>query len=128
MHSDRTKLALLLVRMAVAGNMIIHGITRLSLGTVSNFDGWLSSLGFPPYTAWALTFFEILGGLALIWGKKWVSAICMVFCIQLIMGIALVHFGEGWFVVGAGRNGMEYSVLLIICFVSIAVANWKKSS
>jgi len=120
------QLALTIVRIAAAGNMIIHGIVRLSLGTVSNFDGWLTSLGFPPFTAWGITIFEILGGLALIWGKKWVPALCIIFSIQLIMGIVLIHFSEGWFVVGAGRNGMEYNVLLIICFASTAVANWKK--
>ncbi|MCA1560813.1 MAG: hypothetical protein LC804_11270 [Acidobacteria bacterium] len=27
----------------------------------------------------------------------------------------------GWFVVGAGRNGMEFSTLLIICLVVIAM-------
>ena len=121
-----TSHALLIVRIAAAGNMIIHGITRLSLGTVPDFDGYLSSLGFPPYTAWGITFFEILGGAMLIWGKKWVPAICIIFCVQLLMGIVLVHFPEGWFVVGAGRNGMEYSVLLIVCFASTAIANWKK--
>jgi putative oxidoreductase len=120
------QLALTIVRIAAAGNMIIHGIARLSYGTVSNFDGWLVSLGFPPYTAWCITFFEIIGGIAMIIGVRWVKYICIVFCIQLIMGIVLIHGSEGWFVVGAGRNGMEYSVLLILCFVSTAIANWKR--
>lgn len=120
------QLALTVVRIAAAGNMIIHGITRLSLGTVSNFDGWLTSLGFPPYTAWAITFFEILGGVAMIIGVRWTKYICIIFSLQLLMGIVLVHSPDGWFVVGAGRNGMEYSVLLIVCFVSTAIANWKK--
>jgi uncharacterized membrane protein YphA (DoxX/SURF4 family) len=84
------QLALTIVRIAAAGNLIIHGVTRLSLGTVSDFDGWLMSLGFPPFTAWGITFFEIIGGITLIWGKKWVSIICIfIFCIQLIMGIVL---------------------------------------
>jgi putative oxidoreductase len=30
------------------------------------------------------------------------------------MGIAIVHFKEGWFVVGAGRNGVEFNFLLIV--------------
>ena len=119
------QLALTIVRVAAAGNMIIHGIARLSFGTVSDFDGWLTSLGFPPFTAWGITFFEVLGGIALIWGKKWVPAICIIFSFQLLMGIILIHFAEGWFVVGAGRNGIEYSVLLILCFASTGVANWK---
>ena len=126
MNLNLNQLALTIVRIAAAGNMIIHGITRLSLGTVSDFDGWLTSLGFPPYTAWILTFFEIIGGVALILGVRGVKYICLIFCAQLIMGIILVHGPEGWFVVGAGRNGMEYSVLLIICFASTAIANWKK--
>ncbi|HKJ16853.1 MAG TPA: hypothetical protein VJ984_05875 [Xanthomonadales bacterium] len=36
------------------------------------------------------------------------------------VGIVLVHAPEGWFVVGLGRNGMEYSVLLIVCLLSNA--------
>jgi len=36
-------------------------------------------------------------------------------------GIALAHFPDGWFVVGGGRNGMEYSVLLILCLVVIVL-------
>jgi len=119
-------IALSMVRVAAAGTMIIHGITRLSLGTVSDFDGWLTSLGFPPFTAWGITVFEIIGGIAMIIGARWTKYICIVFIVQLIMGIILVHAPEGWFVVGAGRNGMEYSVILIVCFASTAVARWKE--
>ena len=32
----------------------------------------------------------------------------------------MVHAKAGWFVVGAGRNGMEYSVLLIVCLLALA--------
>jgi putative oxidoreductase len=106
--------------------MLIHGITRLSLGTVSNFDGYLSSIGFPPYTAWVLTIFELAGAISIIIGR-WVTPIALIFCLELLMGIILVHFHEGWFVVGAGRNGMEYSVLLIICFISTALVSWKRN-
>jgi putative oxidoreductase len=42
------------------------------------------------------------------------------FAVQLAMGILLVHRPEGWFVVGRGRNGMEYSVLLIAVFLALA--------
>ena len=31
----------------------------------------------------------------------------------------LVHLPAGWFVVGLGRNGMEYSVLLIACLLLV---------
>jgi len=35
------------------------------------------------------------------------------------MGIVLVHFKEGWFVVGGGRNGWEYNFLLIFVLLAI---------
>jgi putative oxidoreductase len=35
------------------------------------------------------------------------------------MGIIMVHAREGWFVVGAGRNGVEFNVLLIAAFLTV---------
>jgi putative oxidoreductase len=126
MQQKNANLAQLIIRIGAAGNLLIHGITRLSSGGVSGFDEYLGSLGFPPFTAWAITFFEIFSALSIIAGK-WVTPLCLVFCLELAMGIILVHFKEGWFVVGGGSNGMEYSVLLIICFASTALAHAKRS-
>lgn len=117
--------ALNLIRFAAAGNLLIHGITRLSGGGVSPFDSWLSGLGFPPYTAWLITAFEIVASIMIMVGK-WVAPLCIVFMLELGMGIFLLHRYEGWFVVGGGRNGMEYSVLLIVCFAATAMVYWKK--
>ena len=36
-------------------------------------------------------------------------------------GVAMIHAKEGWFVVGAGRNGMEYSLLLIGSLALVAL-------
>ena len=35
--------------------------------------------------------------------------------------IVLVHAPAGWFVVGLGRNGAEYSVLLIACLLCVGL-------
>lgn len=112
------KIALTLIRFAAAGNMLIHGIARIVTDGVAPFDGFLSGLGFPPYSAWIITLFEVGASLVLLL-NRWVIPISILFILQLMMGIILVHGREGWFVVGAGRNGIEYSVLLIICFISI---------
>jgi putative oxidoreductase len=117
--------ALNLIRFATAGNLLIHGIYRLSVGGVTPFDGWLSGLGFPPYSAWLITAFEIIGAIMIIAGR-WVAPLCIVFIVEIGMGIFLLHRHEGWFVVGGGRNGMEYSVLLIVCFAATAMVNWRK--
>lgn len=39
------------------------------------------------------------------------------------MGIWIAH-APHWFVVGPGEGGMEYSLLLILCFVAVAIAHW----
>ncbi len=125
MNLSQVNLAILLIRIAAGGNLLIHGLTRVSNGTVSDFDAYLTSLGFPPYIAWVITSFEIIASVIFIAGK-WVAPIAVLFSLELIMGIILVHFPEGWFVVGAGRNGMEYSVLLLICFISSLLFTKKK--
>jgi putative oxidoreductase len=117
--------ALTIIRVAVAGNMLIHGISRTVTGGVSGFDEYLSSLGFPPYSAFIITAFELIAAVLIIL-NRWTSILSIFFCVELLMGIILVHGPEGWFVVGHGRNGSEYSVLLILCFVSSIVAYWPK--
>lgn len=125
MNMNSKDLALTIIRMAAAGNMLIHGISRVVTGGVSGFDGYLTSLGFPPYSAFIITAFELTAAILIIL-NRWTSILSMVFCIELVMGIILVHGPEGWFVVGHGRNGSEYSVLLILCFVAAIIAYWPK--
>jgi putative oxidoreductase len=47
--------------------------------------------------------------------------LCAWFALELFAGIVLVHARDGWFVVGGGRNGMEYSVLLIVGLIATAL-------
>ena len=51
-----------------------------------------------------------------------VRPIAILLMLVYATGIALLHAHEGWFVVGAGRNGSEYSVLLIASLALIAAA------
>ncbi len=103
------------LRVTVSILLIIHGIARASLGIVDDFGGFLDMIGFPfgVAIAWAITITEIVGGLLLALGR-WTQILALYFAGQLVLGIILVHAQEGWFVVGAGRNGVEYSVLLIV--------------
>jgi putative oxidoreductase len=75
--------------------------------------------------AWAVTIFEIAGGAALAAGF-FVPVLAVVFAAELVAGIVLVHFREGWFTVGAGRNGMEFSVVLIAAFLAVAFSHLGK--
>ena len=107
-----------LLRLILPLIMIIHATTRISIGGVDDFGIFLSNNGFPAgeFLAWMITTFEIIGSILLILNIQ-VKYCSFYFIFQLCMGIYLVHLQEGWFVVGAGRNGVEYSVLLITCFV-----------
>ena len=115
--------ALSALRIGVALLLIVHGSARVALGIVDDFGGFLDGIGFPfgVALAWGITVFEIAGGLLLAAGR-FVRPLALVFALELAMGIVLVHASEGWFVVGAGRNGMEYSVLLIAVLLAVAYA------
>jgi putative oxidoreductase len=124
---DRKSNALVFIRIVLAILMFVHGTARISNGTVGGFGEFLGMQGFPLgfYLAWAITIFELVGSVLLAVGVyAWVIA--LIFAVHLSFGIALVHWKEGWFVVGAGRNGIEYSVLLVASFLAIAYAYFKK--
>lgn len=118
----RLRVGVVVLRVAVASVFVIHGLARAWLGIVPPFGGFLASWGFPAglAVAWAITVVEIAGGAALAVGYAvpWLAAW---FILQIAAGIVMVHAASGWFVVGAGRNGVEYSVLIVACLVATAL-------
>jgi len=68
--------------------------------------------------AWAIKLSHLVAAICLILEKyiRWAAIITIVI---LISGIVMIHFSEGWFVVGGGRNGMEFNFLLIAALVTI---------
>ena len=108
----------------MSGLIAAHGWARLVANGVAPFGGFLEGRGFPFGfgLAAAITAVEILGTPLLAWGK-FVRPLCCVYAGIYTAGIFMVHAPEGWFVVGLGRNGMEYSVLLIICLLCVGWAH-----
>lgn len=104
----------------IAALLIVHGVTRYYDQTIPDFGGFLSSKGFPLGVplAYFITAMEIFGGGLVVMGKfvKWITPF---FIIELFMGIVMVHWNYGFFVVGHGNNGFEYSLLLIASFLLI---------
>lgn len=113
--------ALAVVRITVAVLILIHGVFRATQGGVAPFGGWLESQGWPMGVtlAWAVTIYELIAPFLLIFGR-FVTPAALGHVFILAIGLVTVHLPSGWFVVGAGRNGVEYSVLLIICLLSVA--------
>lgn len=117
--------ALEAMRIIVALLILIHGVYRLTMGGVEPFGIWLGSLGFPFGYGWAfaVTLYELVGPLLML-ARRWTSLAALGHAAILSLGLVLVHLPAGWFVVGAGRNGVEYSVLLIAALIAIAWAWW----
>ena len=113
------------LRLVIAALLAIHGWYRLIEGGVAPFGEWLTSQGVPmgPYVAGGVTGYEIVATvlLAIGWRVPW---LCVGFIAIYATGLVMVHWPAGWFVVGGGRNGMEYSVLLIACLAALAFTHW----
>ncbi|MEX0720047.1 MAG: DoxX family protein [Balneolaceae bacterium] len=104
----------LVLRVVMGVIFITHGIARLIYASVADFGSYLNSQGFiiGVFLAWLITFGEIIFGTLLATGNKVRYAIIF-HAIVVIMGIFLIHFPNGWFVVGHGSGGVEYSLLIL---------------
>jgi putative oxidoreductase len=107
----------------ILGVHAVHGLVNPAATT--GFGGYLGSLGFPfgVSLAWSIQIGQFCSCMGLIVGRLVVPS-CIFHLLILIVGIGLVHFSSGWFVVGAGRNGMEYSITLIACISAILWSYW----
>lgn len=122
-------LPFILFRILVAGLIAVHGWARMLAGAIDPFGQFLDGQGLLVglFLAWAITLLEIVGTILIMVGSRYTSYLSCLFAAIYAAGIAMVHASEGWFVVGLGRNGMEYSVLLISSLLLVAYAHWQKS-
>jgi putative oxidoreductase len=127
--SSRPTVGLDIVRITVALVLSVHSIVRIIGGHVSGFGRSLGSYGLPLGIglAWLITLSTLTASVALV-VRRYVVPACICHMIVLITGIFLNHIHDGWFVVGSGRNGMEYSVVLIACLTGVLWSYWPKKS
>lgn len=118
----RSALSWLLLRCLLAGFIAAHGWARWVVGGVVPFGDWLTAQGIPGgfYVAAGITAVEILGTPLYALGIR-VFPLSVLYSGIYLVGIFMVHLPAGWFVVGLGRNGAEYSVLLIVCLLLVGV-------
>ena len=113
-----------LLRIAVAIILVMHSIPGLLNNGVNDFGKlYLNEVGFAPLgvpLAWAIKISHVVAALCLVF-ERYVKWACIVTIIILIGGIIIVHAKEGWFVVGGGRNGVEFNFLLIVVLLTIYI-------
>jgi putative oxidoreductase len=111
-----------LLRIAVAIILIMHSVPGMLNNGVNDFGThYLNKEGFAPFgvpLAWAIKISHVVAAICLVFDRyiKWA---CIVTIIILVVGILMVHLKEGWFVVGGGRNGVEFNFLLIVVLLTI---------
>ena len=118
----------MLLRVATALVFFLHAIARVWNDTIGIFGSFLNQKGLVIGTplVWAITAFELIGGVLLAIGK-FSKLVCFGFLFILLVGIVLIHFSNGWFVGEHGTGGMEYSFILIIALLTVMSAEEQKS-
>lgn len=111
-----------LLRIGLAVILLAHSSMSIFSGDVNHFGrDYLDHAGFAPfgvYLAWIIKLTHLVS-VPLLLMNKWLKIIGISNILIFVMGVILIHAREGWFVVGGGRNGMEFNFLLIICFLSL---------
>ena len=120
-----------LIRLGVAVILLVHGMGGMFNGGVNNFGNlYLNTVGFAPFglaLAWVIKISHVVCAASLLM-RRYVVITSIFTIFILIMGIALVHAPNGWFVVGGGRNGVEFNVLLILILVQFSFNNYKTAN
>ncbi len=111
-----------MLRFAVAIILFAHSIPGMFDNGINNFGNlYLNQIGFAPLgvlIAWFIKLSHLVAAFCLVF-DKYTKGASVVTIFVLIVGIFLVHFKEGWFVVGGGRNGVEFNFLLIFTLLTI---------
>lgn len=110
--------ALLILRLYMGITFLLHGAARLYYMSLNDFGAFLNSQGFliGIFLAWTITVGEIIGGLLLMLGYK-IRYVLIFNFIVILAGIILVHLKNGYFVVGHGQGGIEYSLLILAVLI-----------
>lgn len=114
------------LRIALIIIFLVHSLAGLFNNGINNFGNlYLNQVGFAPLglpLAWAIKLSHIALAFSL-FTDKYLKATSFITIFILIAGIFMIHLKEGWFVVGGGRNGVEFNVLLIMALLTIVYPN-----
>jgi putative oxidoreductase len=114
------------LRIALIIIFLVHSLAGMFNNGINNFGNlYLNQVGFAPLglpLAWAVKLSHLALAYSLL-TDKYLKATSFITILILIAGILMIHLKEGWFVVGGGRNGVEFNFLLIMCLLSIVFPN-----
>jgi putative oxidoreductase len=103
--------AALVLRVSLGVMFVAHGPLKAIVFTLPGTANFFESVGFPGFLAYIVTPFELVAGALLILGVQ--TRVVALASVPLLLGAALVHFGNGW-LFSSANGGWEYPVLLIV--------------
>ncbi|MCP9765619.1 DoxX family protein [Lacihabitans soyangensis] len=114
------------LRIALIIVFLMHSVPGIFNNGINDFGKlYLNNAGFAPFglpLAWAVK----LSHLALVFSlltDKFLKVTSIITILILLVGIYMVHLPNGWFVVGGGRNGIEFNFILIFSLLSVNYPN-----
>ncbi|MGO4550338.1 DoxX family protein [Lysobacter sp. 2RAF19] len=121
----RGRVAIDVLKLAVCAIIFTHGVHRYLYGEIVPLGNVLAQMGFPFAQVQAqLINLAETGGTLLIALGLFVRSMCAVLILIFITGIVLFHWQAGFFIVGPGEGGWEFSALLIASFAAVAIDYW----
>ncbi len=113
-----------LLRLVVCAIIFTHGAYRFLDGTTPVLGEILEDEGFPHGLLLAsLVNLAETAGTLLLALRLLVWPVALILSLIYFTGVVLFHSHNGFFVVGPGEGGWEYSVLLITCLFATMWAN-----
>ena len=115
---QNTAYAALILRLSLGVMLLAHAYLKVMVFSVPGTVQFFSSVGFPGWMAYPVTFAELAGGVALIigWNARWVALTLA----PILIGAAITHWPNGWVHVSAG-GGWEYPMFLIAASVVLGL-------
>ncbi|MEW5677290.1 DoxX family membrane protein [Flavobacterium enshiense] len=116
----------LLLRISVAVILIMHCVPGMFNNGIYDFGKlYLDTMGFAPFglaIAWTIKLSHLITAVLLLL-NRYLKLAGWVTIFILVVGIFMVHLPDGWYVVGGGRNGVEFNFLLIFVLLAIMYPN-----
>ena len=118
--------ATFILRVAVSIVLVMHSIPGIFNNGINDFGNlYLNQIGFAPLgipIAWAIKLSHIAAAVCFLM-NRFVRPAAVVTIFIMVMGIIMVHWPEGWYVVGGGRNGIEFNFLMIAILLTLMFPN-----
>lgn len=110
--------AALLLRLALGGMFLAHGLLKFAVFTLPGTAAFFASVGFPGWTAYLVAPAEVLAGVALLAGFQ--TRRVALAGIPILLGALTVHAGNGW-VFSSPNGGWEYPLYLLVTAVAVSL-------